>query len=75
MLDKTPLMSYFRCSLTHLTLCIFVLPLLLALCGLPLTFCECFLTKPRCPGAYQLPSWGSPVDADLLSAHVEATGE
>lgn len=46
MLDKTPLMHYFRCSLTHPTLCIFVLPLLLALCGLPLTFCECILTKP-----------------------------
>ena len=54
------------------SLCVFVLPLLLVLCGLPLTFCGCNLTKSCFPGACHLPSWGFPANADLLSAFVEA---
>lgn len=75
-LYKTPL-SYVRCSWTHLIQepLHFCSASVAGSVWLLLTFCRHDLTMPCFPVDYHLSSWEFPVDADLLSAHVEAIGK
>lgn len=75
MLYKTPLRSYLGCCQTHWTqepLHICSASVAGSVC-VPTDFCRCNLTRPCFQDGCHLPSWGFPVDADLLSACVEAT--
>lgn len=77
MLDQTPLMRYFRCSLTRLTQepLHFHSASLAGSVWAPADFLWVHSDKAPLPRRLSASVLGFPVDADQLSAHVEATGE